>query len=45
MSLGGTFSRAMNQAVASIVGMGMTVCVAAGNDGVGVPRPQCAPAS
>lgn len=33
MSLGGTYSRAMNQAVASIVGLGMTVCVAAGNDG------------
>jgi len=45
MSLGSSYSRATNQAVASIVGMGMTVCVAAGNGGVGVPYLHCAPAS
>jgi len=37
MSLGGTYSKAMNQAVASIVELGMTVCVAAGNETVCLP--------
>jgi oryzin len=32
MSLGGGFSRAMNNAVAAVIQHGMTVCVAAGNE-------------
>jgi len=32
MSLGGTKSQAMNSAVAAVIRMGMTVCVAAGNE-------------
>lgn len=32
MSLGGSFSRAMNSAVAAVIELNMTVCVAAGNE-------------
>ena len=34
MSLGGSKSQAMNSAVAAVIRMGMTVCVAAGNETV-----------
>lgn len=34
MSLGGPYSRALNQAVTIAVNQGLTIVVAAGNDGV-----------
>lgn len=37
MSLGGSKSQALNNAVAAVVEKGLTVCVAAGNEGVGPP--------